>query len=47
MAQFQGLRAQMIRLFLVFIYIWQEDVAIILKVPEAQRNVNPATEKDG
>ena len=29
-----------VRLFLVFIYIWQEDVAKILKVPEAPCNEN-------
>ena len=32
------------RTFLVFTYIWQEDVAKILQVPEAPRNVNPARE---
>ena len=40
----QGPRAQMVRLFLVFTYIWQEDVAKISKVPGAPRNVNPARE---
>ena len=30
--------AQMIRLFLVFIYIWQEDVAQISKVPGTSGN---------
>ena len=34
-------RAQMVRLFF-FIYIWQEDLAKIPKVPGAQRDVNPA-----
>ena len=42
MAQCQGPCAQMVRLFLVFTYIWQEDAAKISKVPEASRNVNPA-----
>ena len=28
-------RAQMVRLFLVFAYIWQKDVAKIFKVPKA------------
>ena len=37
-----GPRVQMVRLFLVFTYIWQEDVAKITKVPGATRNVNPA-----
>ena len=32
----------MVRLFLVFTYIWQEDVAKISEVPGAPRNVNPA-----
>ena len=32
----------MVRLFLVFTYIWQEDVAIIPKVPEVPRNIIPA-----
>ena len=32
----------MVRLFLVFTNIWQEDVAIIPKVPGAPRNVYPA-----
>ena len=41
MAQSQGPRAQMVKLFLVFTYIWQEDV-IIPKVPGAPRIVNPA-----
>ena len=30
--------------FLVFTYIWQEDVAKISKVPGAPRNVNPVRE---
>ena len=42
MADCQGHNIQMVRLFLVFTYIWQEDVAIIPKVPGAPRNVNPA-----
>ena len=37
-----GPRAQMVRLFLVFTYIWQEDVAKIPKVPCVQRKLNPA-----
>ena len=37
-----GPRAQMIRLFLAFTYIWQEDFAKISKVPGALSNVNPA-----
>ena len=32
----------MVRLLLVFTYIWQEDVAKISKVPGAPRNENPA-----
>ena len=39
-----GPPAQMVRLFLVFTYIWQEDVAKIPKVPGAPCNVNPAWE---
>ena len=35
-------RAQIVELFLVFTYIWQEDIAKISKEPEAPRNVNPA-----
>ena len=31
-------RSQMVRLFLVFIYIWQEDVAQISKVPGTPGN---------
>ena len=34
-AQSHGLLAQMIRLCLVFTYIWQEDIAKILKVPRS------------
>ena len=38
-----GPRAQMVRLFfIIFTYIWQEDLAKIPKVPGAQRDVNPA-----
>ena len=37
-----GPRAQMVRLFFIFTYTWQEDLAKIPKVPEAQRDVNPA-----
>ena len=43
MAQYQlGPRAQIVKLSLVFPYIWQKDLAKILKVPGAQRDVNPA-----
>ena len=28
--------------FLVFTYIWQDDLAMIPKVPRAPRNINPA-----
>ena len=38
----QGPRAYMVRLFLVFTNIGQEDVAIIPKVPGAPSNVYPA-----
>ena len=38
MAQYQGLRAQMVKTFLVFTYIWQEDVAKIPEIPRAQDN---------
>ena len=43
MTQCQGPRAQMVRLFLIFIYNRREDVAKIPKVPgaTARRNVNP------
>ena len=37
-----GPRAQMVRLFVVFTYIRQEDVEKISKVPSTQRNVNLA-----
>ena len=37
-----GPRAQMVRLFFIFIYIWQEYLAKIHKVPGAQRDVNSA-----
>ena len=37
-----GLCVQMVRLFYIFTYIWQEDIAKIPKVPGAQRDVNPA-----
>ena len=36
----KGFRAQMVRLFLVFTYIWQEDVAKIFKVSRAPHNIN-------
>ena len=35
MAQCQGARTEMVRLFLVFTYLWQEDFEIIPKVREA------------
>ena len=38
MAQCQGPRAEMIRLFLVSTHIWQKEVALIPKVPGAPRN---------
>ena len=44
MAQSQGFRAQMVRLFLAFTYSWQEDVAKIPKVPGPPGDVNPARE---
>ena len=37
-----GPRAQMVKLFFIFTYIWQEYLAKIPKVPGAQRDVNPA-----
>ena len=37
-----GPRTQMVRLFFIFTYIWQEDLAKISKLPGAQCNVNPA-----
>ena len=42
MAQYQGPRAQMVRLFLLSTSIWQEDVAKIPEVPGTPRNVYPA-----
>ena len=42
MAQCQEPSSQMVRLFLVFTYIWQKDFVKISKVPGAPRNVNPA-----
>ena len=42
MAQYLGPRAQMVRLFLAFTYIWQEDSGKISKLPWALNNVNPA-----
>ena len=42
MAQCQGSSFQMVRLFLVFANIWQEDFVKIFEVPGAPRNVNPA-----
>ena len=44
MAQCQGPRAQIVEPFLVFTYIWQEDVAKIPYLPGVKRNVNPAQE---
>ena len=41
MAQCQGPRAQMVRLFLVITFIRQENVAKIPKAPWAPRIVNP------
>ena len=43
MAQYQ-LRAlySNLKIFMVFIYIWQKDVAKISEMPGAQREVNPA-----
>ena len=38
----KGFRAQMVRLFLVFTYIWQKDVAKIFKVPRSPHNINLA-----
>ena len=38
----RGFRAQMVKLFLVFTYIWQEDVEKIFKVPRAPHNINLA-----
>ena len=37
-----GPRPQMVRLFFIFTYIWQEELAKIPKVPGAQHDVNPA-----
>ena len=37
-----GPNAQMERLFLIFSYIWQEDLTKIPKAPGAQHDVNPA-----
>ena len=37
-----GHRAQMVRLFFFFTYLWQEDLAKIPKVSGAQRDVKPA-----
>ena len=46
MAQYQ-LRTQRSnhKIFMVFTYIWQKDVAKIFKVPGAQRDVNPARQQ--
>ena len=41
-AQCQGPRAQIVEPFLVFTYIWQEDVAKIPYLLGVKRNVNPA-----
>ena len=37
-------RAQMVRLVLVFTFIWQENVAKLPKVPGAPRTLNPTRE---
>ena len=37
-----GPPTQMVRLFFIFTYIWQEDLAKIPNVPGAKRDVNPA-----
>ena len=42
MARCEGPRAPIVRLFLVFTYIWHEDVAKLSKVPGAPRNANSA-----
>ena len=42
-----GSRVQMVRLFLISTYTWQEDVAKILKVPGAMGNVNLAQKQHG
>ena len=42
MAQCQDPRAQIIRLFLAFTYIWLKEFAKISKVPEALSYVNLA-----
>ena len=43
MAQYQlGALRSNLKIFLVFTYIWQKDVAKISKVPGAQRDVNSA-----
>ena len=39
MSQCQELLAQVVRLSLVFTYIWQEDIAKIPQVPEAPDNI--------
>ena len=41
MAQCQGPRVQIARLFLSFTHVWQKDVAKISKMPGAPHNVNP------
>ena len=43
MAQCQGPRAQIVRLFLAFTHIWQEGFAEISEVSGALSNVNPAS----
>ena len=38
----KGPFGQIVRLFLVFPYTWQKDVAKMPKLPGTQRDVNPA-----
>ena len=38
----EALRSNYTSLFLVYTYVWQEDVAKIFKVPGAPRNASPA-----
>ena len=42
MTKHQGTHTQMVRLFLVFTYIWQKDVPKIPEVQRAPRDLNPA-----
>ena len=43
MTKCEGPSAQMVRLYLVFTYIWQKDVAKFLKVQLAQNDLGPLT----